>query len=306
MALHGEELEFNFNLRELTRKGHFRSHVTCENGISRRFSASCVRSFREDHKSCTTNFTIPSTLSSPGYSLKDEIDPSDYSFTSALKALQAKTMYKKKCDWLKPEGVVELNSKWNEAEKYICNPLSGEVPIECLSSRTLNSRSFRNLSTTHSPPFTILPSNHNFNNPRTINTPTVRIIHEDSRSPYPVLIQEKKVVGLKRDVGVQSAPATTSPIMERSTKRQVEDDDSPVEYALKLKAQQEDLKDVKSEEEKEQNMIRKEIEEDDREKETKKKRGSRCFSWMRKMHRQPRKSKCIFHICLPHLINTTC
>ncbi|XP_010463660.1 PREDICTED: uncharacterized protein LOC104744327 isoform X2 [Camelina sativa] len=304
MALHGEELEFNFNLRELTRKGH----LTCENRISRRFSASCIRSFREDHKSCTTNFTISSTLSSPGYSLKDEIDPSDYSFTSALKALQAKAMYKKKCDWLKPEGVVELNSKWNEAEKYICNPLSGEVPIECLSSRTLNSRSFRNLSTTHSPPLTILPSNHN---PRTVTTPMVRIIHGDSRSPYPVLIQEEKVVGLKRDVGVQSAPATrvgpatTSPIMERSKRRQVEDDDdSPVEYALK-KAQQEDLKDVKSEE-KEKSMTRKEIEEDDREKETKKKRGSRCFSWMRKMHRQPRKSKCIFHICLPHLINTTC
>ncbi|XP_010485544.1 PREDICTED: uncharacterized protein LOC104763851 isoform X2 [Camelina sativa] len=228
MALHGEELEYNLSLRELTRK----SHLTCENRISTRFSASCIRSFREDHKSCATNFTISSsTPSSPGYSLK---------------ALQAKTMYKKKRDWLKPEGVVELNSKWNEAEKYICNPLSGEVPIECLSSRTLNSRSFRNLSTTHSPPFTILPSNHNnFNNPRPINTPTVRIIHEDSRSPYPVLIQEKKVVGSKRDVGVQSAPATsvssatTSPIMERSTKRQVEDDDSPVEYALKLKAQQE-------------------------------------------------------------------
>ncbi|CAN6451913.1 unnamed protein product [Victoria cruziana] len=27
-----------------------------------------------------------------------------------------------------------LNSKWDEAEKYISNPLSGEVPIQCLSS----------------------------------------------------------------------------------------------------------------------------------------------------------------------------
>lgn len=95
-------------------------------------------------------------------------------------------MYKKNWDWLKPDGV-ELNSKWNEAEKYICNPLSGEVPTECLSSRTLNSRSFRNLSTTHAP-LMILPNNHNLTNPRTIN-PNVRIIHEDHVSSDPVLIQ---------------------------------------------------------------------------------------------------------------------
>lgn len=49
-------------------------------------------------------------------------------------------------------------------------------------------------------------------------------------------------MGLKRDVGVQSAPenvtpAKTPPIMERSAKRQVEADDSPVE--LKLKTQPE-------------------------------------------------------------------
>ncbi|VVA96221.1 unnamed protein product [Arabis nemorensis] len=221
MALRDEELEFK--LREWARKGH----LTIENPSSRRFSASCIRSFREDHKSCRTNFTI-----------SNEVDPSTYSFTSALKALQAKTVYKKHWDWLKPEGV-ELNSKWNEAEKYICNPLSGEVPMECLSSKTLSSRSFRNLSTI-SAPLMILPSNHNPNNiPRTTN-PNVRIIHEDPISPDPVLIQEKKVVGLKRDVGVQSAPenvspAKTPPIMERSAKRQVEADDSPVE--LKLKTQ---------------------------------------------------------------------
>lgn len=95
-------------------------------------------------------------------------------------------MYKKNWDWLKSEGV-ELNSKWNEAEKYICNPLSGEVPMECLSSKTLNSRSFRNLSTMHAT-LMILPSNHNLNNPRTIN-PNVRIIHEDPIAPDRVLIQ---------------------------------------------------------------------------------------------------------------------
>ncbi|XP_020888539.1 uncharacterized protein LOC9318304 isoform X1 [Arabidopsis lyrata subsp. lyrata] len=286
MVLRGEELEFN--LREWARKGH----LTREDQSSRRFSASCIRSFREDHKStsCTTNFTISSTASSPGYSLKDEIDPSNYSFTSALKALQEKTVYKKNWDWLKPEGV-ELNSKWNEAEKYICNPLSGEVPLECLSSKTLNSRSFRNLSTKHAP-LMILPSNPNPNIPR--------IIHEDPKTPDPVLIQaEKKVVGSKRDV--VSAPENvsavkTTPIMERSTKRQVEADDSHVEYALKLKAQQEDVK----LEEKEQNMMTKEIREE-------KKRGSGCFSmsWKKKMQKQPRTSKCIFLICLPHLFKAS-
>ena len=49
-------------------------------------------------------------------------------------------------------------------------------------------------------------------------------------------------MGSKRDVvsaqGNVSA-AKTTPIMERLTKRQVGADDSPVEYALKLKAQQE-------------------------------------------------------------------
>lgn len=49
-------------------------------------------------------------------------------------------------EYLSPEGFA-LNSKWNEAERYICNPLSGEVPLECLSSKTLmNGRSFRNIT----------------------------------------------------------------------------------------------------------------------------------------------------------------
>ena len=95
-------------------------------------------------------------------------------------------MYKKNQDWLKPEGV-ELNSKWNEAEKYICNPLSGEVPMECLSSKTLNSISFRDVSN-KSTPLMNFPSNHNLNNSRTSN-PNVRIIQEDHVSTDPVLIQ---------------------------------------------------------------------------------------------------------------------
>lgn len=60
---------------------------------------------------------------------------------------------------LSPDGFA-LNSKWNEAEKYICNPLSGEVPMECLSAKTLSGRSFRNLTNriTMSAPL-IYPSN---------------------------------------------------------------------------------------------------------------------------------------------------
>ncbi|WZY83224.1 hypothetical protein YC2023_029608 [Brassica napus] len=272
MALRGKELEFN--LQEWSRKGHF----TRETPSSRRFSASS----REDRKSSRTTFTISSTLSSPGYSHTDqEIDPSNYSFTSALKALQAKTMYKKNQDWLKPEGV-ELNSKWNEAEKYICNPLSGEVPMECLSSKTLNSISFRDVSN-KSTPLMNFPSNHNLNNSRTSN-PNVRIIQEDHVSTDPVLIQEKKVVGLKRDVGVQSAPVSVSLVKTPPTKA----DDSQDEFALELKAQQED---VKVDEDK-KHMMTKENQEE------KKKTGRRLFSWMRKRQRQPTKSKCFFLICL--------
>lgn len=58
-------------------------------------------------------------------------------------ALQAKTTYS--WEYMSPDGLC-LNSKWNEAEKYICNPLSGEVPLECLSAKTLSGRSFRQLT----------------------------------------------------------------------------------------------------------------------------------------------------------------
>lgn len=61
-------------------------------------------------------------------------------------ALQAKTVYSwEYLSGLSPDGLA-LNSKWNEAEKYICNPLSGEVPLECLSAKTLGARSFRDLT----------------------------------------------------------------------------------------------------------------------------------------------------------------
>lgn len=72
------------------------------------------------------------------------------------------------------------------------------------------------------------------------------------RKFWGVFLAEKKVVGLKRDVGIQSttsvdlssgspSPAKTPPIMERSLKRHVEADDSPVGFNLKLEGQQQEV-----------------------------------------------------------------
>ncbi|CAN8256136.1 unnamed protein product [Cochlearia groenlandica] len=305
MALHRDHEPDHFmNLREWDRK----ARLIRENPSSRRFSASYVGSFREDqHKfSSRTYFNnISSTASSPGYTLKEEIDPSTYSFTNALKALQTKTMLNNR-EWLRQEGFA-LNSKWNEAEKYICNPLSGEVPMECLSSKTLSARSFRNL-TNMSSPLHFPSSNHllvnigqhksNYNNN---NNPNVRVVHEDLYAPDLLLVkEEKKVVGMKRDVGIQSTPVVissgspspvkTPPISERSINRHVEADDSLVDFNLTLEGQQEleEKQDISEEEEKEE--------------EKKKKRGSGCFTWVRSRQRRSRKSKYIFPICVPHLV----
>ena len=68
----------------------------------------------------------------------------NFELTCCTAALQARSGYNS-WECLSPEGFA-LNSKWNEAEKYICNPLSGEVPMECLSAKTLSGRSFRNLT----------------------------------------------------------------------------------------------------------------------------------------------------------------
>ncbi|KAJ1412783.1 hypothetical protein SESBI_20218 [Sesbania bispinosa] len=61
-----------FNLTEWEVK----APISRENTKSRRYSASYIRSFREDTRSFRSNITISSTASSPGYPLKDEIDPS--------------------------------------------------------------------------------------------------------------------------------------------------------------------------------------------------------------------------------------
>ncbi|KAL9323742.1 hypothetical protein ACSQ67_008599 [Phaseolus vulgaris] len=191
----------DFNLTEWGAKGR----ISRENSKSRRYSASYIRSFREDTRSFRSNITISSTASSPGYPLKDEIDPSTYSFTTALKALQARSAYKS-WECLSPEGFA-LNSKWNEAEKYICNPFSGEVPMECLSAKTLSGRSFRNSAT----------------NRITMSAPLVyssRQMQTKPSSTYNNCIQEEVALqfhipekgkeGMRRDAGTQSTPYLSS------------------------------------------------------------------------------------------------
>lgn len=180
--------------------------ISRENTKSRRFSASSLKSFRDDERCLRSTTTISSTASSPGYMhatrgilyylllsflwsnkivtyiyiynvCSEEIDPSTYSFTAALKgirnllkfayicsvtqcvrlhfqlvfygaALQAKAVYS--WEYL-PSHRLTLHSKWSDAEKYISNPLSGEVPLECLSAKTLSARSFSNRITISAP-----------------------------------------------------------------------------------------------------------------------------------------------------------
>ncbi|PHT48352.1 hypothetical protein CQW23_12560 [Capsicum baccatum] len=62
-----------------------KSKISRENTNSRRFSASYIGSFREDAKCFRSNIPISSTVSSPGYTLRDEIHPSTYSLTTVLK-----------------------------------------------------------------------------------------------------------------------------------------------------------------------------------------------------------------------------
>ena len=87
-------------------------------------------------------------------------------------ALQAKTVYS--WEHLSPDGLA-LNSKWNEAEKYICNPLSGEVPLECLSAKTLSARSFRNLASRITMSAPLIYPTHS----RQYQTKPAITIHED-------------------------------------------------------------------------------------------------------------------------------
>ncbi|GFP84421.1 hypothetical protein PHJA_000585900 [Phtheirospermum japonicum] len=82
---HNEPDEFDF--KEWTLK----AKISRENTNSRRFSASNLKSFRENEKSFRSHITISSTVSSPGYTIRDEINPSTYSFTTALKDIKTCT-----------------------------------------------------------------------------------------------------------------------------------------------------------------------------------------------------------------------
>ncbi|KAG6720336.1 hypothetical protein I3842_03G055500 [Carya illinoinensis] len=191
--------------------------------------------------SCRTWFSFTVSLKSSIFFLADEIDPSTYSFTTALKALQTRSgYYSWECS--SPDGFA-LNSKWNEAEKYICNPLSGEVPMECLSAKTLSGRSFRNLT-----------------NRITMSAPLIHPSHSRQRQTKPstseqeglvlqLPIPEKRTEGTTRDVGTQStppdlsssspSPVSTPSIIERSINRYgFEGADSPRSNA-KTKPKQE-------------------------------------------------------------------
>ncbi|CAA0817287.1 Unknown protein [Striga hermonthica] len=134
----------DFSLREWALK----AKISRENTNSRRFYASNFKSFRENQTSFRSNVAISSVVSSPGYTVRDEINPSTYSFTNALKALQARRMYSNTWEYVSADnGGLTLNSKWNDAEKYICNPVSGQVPLQCLSSKALSERSSQSLVT---------------------------------------------------------------------------------------------------------------------------------------------------------------
>ncbi|XP_057436263.1 uncharacterized protein LOC130728730 [Lotus japonicus] len=273
--------ESEFNLREWGVK----SRISRENTKSRRFSGSYMRNIREDTRSFRSNATISSTASSPGYPFKDEIDPSTYSFTNALKALQARVTYNS-WECLSPDGFA-LNSKWNEAERYICNPLSGEVPMECLSAKTLRARSFRNSSNrvTMSAPL-VYSSRH-------IQTKPSTYTQEDVAIQFP--IPEKKRRGRTRDVGTQStptylsssspSPASTPSIIERSKTVAT---DSPNSNAKTKSEEEVEVKDNETWETGENNEWRKEEEQQC-------KQGGGCFSWMmvmkKKRQRERKKDK---------------
>ncbi|KAL4323832.1 hypothetical protein GQ457_11G005570 [Hibiscus cannabinus] len=295
--------EPEFSLREWRVK----ARISRENTASRRYSGSYIRSFREDSRSFRSNITIYSTASSPGYSLKDEIDPSTYSFTTALKALQARNVYNT-WECLSPEGFV-LNSKWNEAEKYICNPLSGEVPMECLSAKTLSGRSFRNFSNRITMSAPLVYSHSPTKSPRTVPQDKLQV-------PGPCLklfffpccfiflhpkdlifeLAEKKAGSSTRDVGTQSTPpdlssdslslVSTPSITERALKRCGTETGDSTDSNTKPKA------DGKVEVEKTRDN---EETKEQQQEETKQIAG--CLSWMRKRQRKKHKSKRKCNFC---------
>ncbi|KAK2366209.1 hypothetical protein QL285_079617 [Trifolium repens] len=275
----------DFNLTEWGMKGGI---ISRENTKSRRHSATIIRSFREDTKSFRSNITISSTASSPGYTLKDEIDPSTYSFTTALKALQARSVYKS-WECLSPDGFA-LNSKWNEAEKYICNPLSGEVPMECLSAKTLSGRLFQNSTTnriTMSAPLVF--------SSRQIQKKAMASTYSFTKEDVSLHFHspEKENEGMTRDAYTQSNmlhclsssnPSTTltPSIIEMSTNEDsINSDDN------KTKSEEEvEMKDKDTWETREETVMH-----EHKKKDEQFCRKSGCFSWIRKKKSKERESQ---------------
>nr|KJB08369.1 hypothetical protein B456_001G080100 [Gossypium raimondii] len=187
---------------------------------------------------------------------------------------------------LSPEGFA-LNSKWNEAEKYICNPLSGEVPMECLSAKTLSGRSFRNLTNriTMSAPLVYSHSSCHF------QTKSSRTVSQDI-DQFP----ERKAVSLTRDVGIQStppdlcsgslSPASTPPILERTLKRCGTETGDSTDSNTKSKAN-------------EQVQVKETRENEETKKDEEIRQPAGCLSCVRKKQRNKHKSgrKSIF--CFP-------
>ncbi|KAF5727601.1 hypothetical protein HS088_TW22G01297 [Tripterygium wilfordii] len=262
------------------------------NTNSRRFSASYIERVREEARSFRSNRTISSTASSPGYNLREEIDPSTYSFTTALQALQARYSYNY-WDCLSPDGFA-LNSKWNEAEKYICNPHSGEVPLECLSAKTLSARSFRNYA-----------------NRTSMSAPLVYSFHSKQIHTKPCVssflhfpIQARIVESITKDVGTQSTP----PELQSNSSSPVSSPKIIVSLPKQWEAEGRDSlnsnEKMKSEKKVVENKGRNEGKREEKERKEKDEERWRCstqggcLSWMTKKNK-PRKK----NMFLPHLIN---
>ncbi|KAK7271782.1 hypothetical protein RJT34_27963 [Clitoria ternatea] len=273
-----------------------KARVCRDNSKSRRYSASYIRSFREDSRSFRSNITISSTASSPGYPLKDEIDPSTYSFTTALKALQARSTYKS-WECFSPEGFA-LNSKWNDAEKYICNPFSGEVPLECLSSKTLSGRSFRNSTTNR-----ITMSAPLVYSSRQIQTKPSTYTQEEVALQFD--ISEKGKEGMTRDAGTQSTPQdlssnnpsndSTSTIIKTSIKISEDclNSNAKTIYEEEVEVKDKETWDTTKETVREVNEYREKDEQVCMQ-------GGGCFSWIRKKRQRGKETQRKHNIFLTH------
>ncbi|XP_073221790.1 uncharacterized protein [Cicer arietinum] len=165
-------------------------------------------------------------------------------------------------------------------------PFKGEVPMECLSSKTLSGRPFRNSTNriTMSAPL-VYSSRH-------IQTKPSNYIQQDVSLQFP--IQEKKKEGMTRDVGTQStppppyhsssspSPTSTPSIIERSKTRLVH---SPNSNSKSKSEEEVEVKDNDSWGTREKNNEWRKKEEN----QVCKQVG--CFSWMMKRKRHKERNK---------------